>query len=124
MFCYFTVETVQFTSKGKLYMKAMSLFFSSSIRVPVFQGDFNFASVYGESKGSGSEREICGRNLLKTLSADNTFDVSNMFEVLRDEDSGICRKLGDPFPTTGSQVRQHLNGNMLISSSLAGVLHL
>jgi hypothetical protein len=74
--------------------------------VPVFQGEFNFASIYGGSKGNGSEREICGRNLLKTLSADNTFDVSNMFEVLRDEDSGICRKSDDAFPTTGSQVRQ------------------
>lgn len=68
------------------------------------QGEFNFASVYGGDKGSGSEREICGRNLLKTLSADSTFDVSSMFEVLRDEDSGICRKSDDAFPTTGSQV--------------------
>jgi hypothetical protein len=74
--------------------------------VPVFQGEFNFASVYGESKGNGSERKICGHNLLKTLSADNAFDVSSMFQILRDEDSGICRKSDDAFPTTGSQVRQ------------------
>ncbi|XP_069695187.1 secernin-2 [Periplaneta americana] len=68
------------------------------------QGEFNFASVYGENKGSASDRETCGRNLLKTLSADNSFDVSSMFQVLRDEDSGICRKADDAFPTTGSQV--------------------
>jgi hypothetical protein len=74
--------------------------------VTLFQGEFNFASVYGGDKGSGSEREICGRNLLKTLSSDSTFDVSNMFQVLRDEDSGICRMPDDAFPTTGSQVRQ------------------
>jgi hypothetical protein len=72
----------------------------------MFQGEFNFASVYGESKGNGLERESSGRNLLKTLSANNTFSVANMFEVLRDEDSGICRTSDDAFPTTGSQVRQ------------------
>jgi hypothetical protein len=70
----------------------------------MFQGEFNFASIYSEGKGNGSEREICGRNLLKTLSTDNTFDVSSMFQILRDEDSGICRKSDDAFPTTGSQV--------------------
>lgn len=76
----------------------------------MFQGEFNFASVYGRSEGTASEREICGRNLLKTLSADKTFDVSSMFKVLRDEDSGICRKSDDDFPTTGSQVRPKLSG--------------
>lgn len=71
----------------------------------LFQDEFNFASVYGGDKGSGSERQIRGNNLLKTLSADGTFDVSSMFQVLRDEGSGICRKPDDAFPTTGSQVR-------------------
>lgn len=68
------------------------------------QGEFNFARVYGRSEGTASEREICGSNLLKTLSADKTFDVSSMFQVLRDEDSGICCTSDDDFPTAGSQV--------------------
>jgi len=80
----------------------------------VFQGEFNFASVYGRSEGSASEREICGRNLLKTLSEDKTFDVSSMFQVLRDEDSGICCAPDDDFSTTGSQVRPELGGNKYI----------
>jgi hypothetical protein len=82
--------------------------------VAVFQGEFNFASIYGRSVGSASKREICGRNLLKTLSADNTFDVSSMFQVLRDEDSGICGTPDEDFPTTGSQVRPELGGNKYI----------
>ena len=80
----------------------------------LFQGEFNFASVYGRSEGAASEREICGRNLLKTLSADKTFDVSSMFQVLRDEDSGICRGSDHDFPTTGSQVRPEQGGNKCI----------
>lgn len=80
----------------------------------MFQGEFNFASVYGKSEGSASDREICGRNLLKTLSADNTFDVSSMFQVLRDEDSGICRVSDHDFPTAGSQVRPELGGSKYI----------
>jgi len=80
----------------------------------VFQGEFNFASVYGRSKGTASEREICGRNLLKTLSADKTFDVSCMFQVLRDEDSGICRASDDDFPTASSQVRPELDESKYI----------
>jgi hypothetical protein len=89
----------------------------------VFQGEFNFASVYGKSEGAGSEREICGRNLLKTLSADKTFDVSCMFQVLRDEDSGICRTSDDNFPTAGSQVRPQLNGNVYMQSIHIHVLY-
>jgi hypothetical protein len=73
--------------------------------VALFQGEFNFTDVYGKSEGIGSKREISGRNLLKTLSADKTFDVSCMFQILRDEDSGICRTSDDDFPTAGSQVR-------------------
>lgn len=80
----------------------------------MFQGEFNFASVYGRSEGNASEREICGRNLLKTLSADKTFDVSSMFQVLRDEDSGICRGPEHDFPTAGSQVRPEPGGNKFI----------
>lgn len=80
----------------------------------MFQGEFNFASVYGRSEGTASEREICGHNLLMTLSADKTFDVSSMFQVLRDEDSGICRSSDDDFPTTGSQVRPNLGANKYI----------
>jgi len=82
--------------------------------VAVFQGEFNFARVYGRSEGTASEREICGSNLLKTLSADKTFDVSSMFQVLRDEDSGICCTSDDDFPTAGSQVRPELGGNKYI----------
>lgn len=80
----------------------------------MFQGEFNFASVYGRNEGSASEREICGRNLLKTLSADKTFDVSSMFRILRDEDSGICCASDDDVSTAGSQVRPELSGNKYI----------
>ncbi|XP_067006308.2 secernin-2 isoform X2 [Anabrus simplex] len=68
------------------------------------ESEFDFASVFGETNSSATHRQQCGRRLLETLSEGNTFSVSNMFEVLRDEDSGICRKPDDGFPTTGSQV--------------------
>ena len=68
------------------------------------QGELNFSEVFGQGKGTGSERETCGRKLLQRLSQDNQFNVLSMFEVLRDEESGICRSPDDAFPTTGSQV--------------------
>ncbi|KAJ9589848.1 hypothetical protein L9F63_017003 [Diploptera punctata] len=68
------------------------------------EAEFNFAAVFGENRGNASDREVCGRNLLEKLSADNKFSVLSMFQVLRDEDSGICRSPDDSFPTTGSQV--------------------
>nr|CAD7449050.1 unnamed protein product [Timema bartmani] len=69
------------------------------------QGDFHFTRVYSKPIDLiEGKRQKCGRDLLANLSKDNSFSVSSMFTVLRDQESGICRPPDDSFPTTGSQV--------------------
>ncbi|XP_063231754.1 secernin-2 isoform X2 [Bacillus rossius redtenbacheri] len=70
------------------------------------QGDFHFAAVYGDSSPGQLEcgRQRSGRELLLKHSAESRFSACDMFSVLRDEPSGICRDASDAFPTTGSQV--------------------
>ncbi|GLG94223.1 Secernin-2 [Gryllus bimaculatus] len=66
--------------------------------------EFNFAKVFGEPNSSATLRQQFGNKLLEELSEGNAFSGSSMFSVLRNEESGICRKSDDGFPTTGSQV--------------------
>nr|CAD7602503.1 unnamed protein product [Timema genevievae] len=71
---------------------------------PHHKGDFHFTRVYSKPIDLvEGKRQKCGRNLLANLSKDNSFSVSSMFTVLRDQESGICRPPDDSFPTTGSQ---------------------
>ncbi|KAJ8313516.1 hypothetical protein KUTeg_008077 [Tegillarca granosa] len=70
-------------------------------------GPFNFAKVFSECYTSStslarSDRFSCGRRLMKDLSKGGTFGVKEMFQILRDEDSGIC--MSGSFTSTGSQV--------------------
>lgn len=66
------------------------------------EGEFDFARVYGSN--GDTCRLTSGRKLLAQLSSSGNFSVSDMFTVLRDEDSGICRGLEASFPTSSSQV--------------------
>lgn len=67
-------------------------------------GEFNFCKVFGGEKVPGSERLDAGDKLLKKYSANNSFREMDMFSVLRDAKSEICRPCSAPFPTQGSQV--------------------
>jgi hypothetical protein len=67
-----------------------------------FQGDFNFKEVY--SDGGSCPREDAGRGLLEKLTSGSQFKLEDMFAILRDSDSGICRPASDPFHTASSQV--------------------
>ncbi|XP_013189142.2 secernin-3 [Amyelois transitella] len=66
------------------------------------QSEFNFTKCF--SSGGDEFRQLEGEKLLKKLSSKALFDVHNMFDVLRDKESGICRECDDTFPTQGSQV--------------------
>lgn len=66
------------------------------------EGDFHFAKAY--SSNGDTCRLTAGRKLLEQMSNSGAFLVSDMFTILRDGDSGICRGLDSSFPTTGSQV--------------------
>lgn len=64
-------------------------------------GPFNFARVFDESSMEAQNSRYCnGRKLLKKYSSNGTFGVSDMMNILRDEDSGINMGSG----TCGSQV--------------------
>lgn len=67
-----------------------------------------FALAFGDgSKDSG--RYDGGQKLLKKLTKNKSFGVHNMFEILRDEESGICRSENCSYPTSGSQVKSLIN---------------
>ncbi|XP_053624528.1 secernin-3 isoform X1 [Plodia interpunctella] len=66
------------------------------------QSEFNFKKCF--SAGGDIVRQQEGVKLLKEHTAKATFDVHNMFAILRDKESGICRACDDSFPTQGSQV--------------------
>ncbi|XP_066147098.1 secernin-3 [Euwallacea fornicatus] len=66
--------------------------------------EFNFSLVFSGEKKPGDARYNAGRNLLQEYSASNKFRETDMFKVLRDKNSGICRGCDAAFPTAGSQV--------------------
>lgn len=65
------------------------------------KGEFNFKDVFS---AGGCPRELAGRNLLVSSTEDQKFDEQEMFGILRNKPSGICRPANDPFSTTGSWV--------------------
>lgn len=67
-----------------------------------FQTVFNFSKCF--ASGGDVMRQKKGEKLLKQKSASLAFDARDMFNILRDKESGICRSCDDTFPTQGSQV--------------------
>nr|XP_018917768.1 PREDICTED: secernin-2 [Bemisia tabaci] len=67
------------------------------------EDEFNFKKIFANPETS-CDRFEKGSELLGNLTKSNQFKTKDMFTVLRDKDSGICRSTDNPFPTTGSQV--------------------
>ncbi|XP_045472231.1 secernin-3 [Harmonia axyridis] len=68
------------------------------------QGEFNFCEAFSGEKKPGDARYLAGKKLLERLTESNNFKEVDMFKVLRDKTSEICRPCTSPFPTQGSQV--------------------
>lgn len=68
------------------------------------EGEFNFAKAFSGEKKPGSSRYDAGKKILEDLTAANNFRETDMFKVLRDKDSEICRPCDAAYPTQGSQV--------------------
>ncbi|KAL3282937.1 hypothetical protein HHI36_006095 [Cryptolaemus montrouzieri] len=68
------------------------------------QGEFNFCEAFSGEKKPGDARYLAGKRLLEQLSASNNFKEVDMFTILRDKPSEICRPCSAGFPTQGSQV--------------------
>ncbi|XP_045458321.1 secernin-3 [Melitaea cinxia] len=66
------------------------------------KGQFDFSNAF--SSGGDEQRQMEGERLLREYSASKSFDVKDMFKILRHKESGICRACDDTFPTQGSQV--------------------
>ncbi|CAH2034448.1 unnamed protein product, partial [Iphiclides podalirius] len=66
------------------------------------RGQFDFTECF--SAGGDERRLKIGERLLRQGSATGAFGVREMFSVLRNKSSGICRGPEDTFPTQGSQV--------------------
>ncbi|KAF2880622.1 hypothetical protein ILUMI_25562 [Ignelater luminosus] len=67
-------------------------------------GDFNFSEAFTGEKKPGNERLEAGEKLLMKLTSSNNFRETDMFTILRDKESEICRPCNAAFPTQGSQV--------------------
>ncbi|XP_014257056.1 secernin-3 [Cimex lectularius] len=65
------------------------------------QGELDWAKAFSDG---GCDRFDKGHELLKSLTAENKFQVTDMFKILRDTESGICMRLGSGCVTTSSQV--------------------
>ncbi|KAJ8921007.1 hypothetical protein NQ315_015803 [Exocentrus adspersus] len=68
------------------------------------QGEFNFCEAFSGEKKPGDARYTAGCELLTKFTSSNNFKETDMFSILRDTQSGICRAVDAPFPTQGSQV--------------------
>ncbi|XP_053624529.1 secernin-3 isoform X2 [Plodia interpunctella] len=91
------------------------------------QSEFNFKKCF--SAGGDIVRQQEGVKLLKEHTAKATFDVHNMFAILRDKESGICRACDDSFPTQGSQpLREHhlykLHSNFVLGGNTKNTVRL
>lgn len=73
-------------------------------QLPFPQGDFNFAETFNTDKGNTNSRLESGRKLLEALTSSDSFRETDMFKVLRDTESDICRSCDSAFPTQGAQV--------------------
>lgn len=68
------------------------------------QGDFHFANIFSGHGTNGCQRFESGSQLLGTLTAsEKKFNAQSMFQILRDENSGICMREG-AFLSTSSMV--------------------
>lgn len=74
------------------------------------QGEFNFTKCF--SSGGDESRQLAGEQLLENRTRNQSFDVEDMFDVLRHKESRICRGCDDGFPTQGSQVRDIIRINI------------
>lgn len=66
-------------------------------------GDFNFSEAFNR-KGASSECYEAGKKLLENFTASNNFKETDMFKILRDDQSEICKPYDAKFPTQCSQV--------------------
>ncbi|CAK1554999.1 unnamed protein product [Leptosia nina] len=74
------------------------------------KGKFDFTSSF--SSGGDEQRQAAGEKLLSQLTANNSFEVKDMFTILRHKESCICRGVEDTFPTQGSQVSSLSSGGV------------
>lgn len=66
-------------------------------------GDFNFAEAFNK-KETSSACFKAGKKLLENFTASNNFKETDMFTILRDDQSEICKPCDAKFPTQCSQV--------------------
>ncbi|XP_022904709.2 secernin-3 [Onthophagus taurus] len=67
------------------------------------EGDFDFANIFGADKGCSSRLEA-GKKLLEKFTGSNNFKETDMFCILRDTESEICRPADSSCATQGAQV--------------------
>lgn len=77
-----------------------------NIVIIIFKGEFNFCEAFSGEKNPGDDRYRAGESLLAKYTSSNSFRETDMFKILRDTESGICRPCDVGFPTQGSQVNQ------------------
>ncbi|RWS17376.1 Secernin-2-like protein [Dinothrombium tinctorium] len=96
--CLSITTKIDLMSSGlKDEAKSMGLWDESS--------EFDFSKIFSIDGTIGvGDRYTNGCALLQQYSKDNDFNVSSMMKILRDEESGICRRRDASFPTQGSQV--------------------
>lgn len=68
------------------------------------EGEFNFSEIFCGEKKPGSMRYLEGEKLLQKYTLSGNFKETDMFSILRDKNSEICRSCDAAFPTQGSQV--------------------
>lgn len=66
--------------------------------------EFNFSEVFNDESKPGAQRLEAGRCLLNELTGSNNFKETDMFTILRNTESDICRSHTSNFPTKASQV--------------------
>lgn len=70
----------------------------------LFKDEFNFCEAFSGEKIPSDERYKAGESLLEKYTSSTKFCETDMFKILRDTESGICRPCNVGFPTQGSQV--------------------
>lgn len=66
--------------------------------------EFNFTKVF-QSKGDDRSRFEFGKKYLEQFaSGEKKFDIFSMMDILRNEESNICRSITNKYPTQGSQI--------------------
>jgi secernin len=90
-------------SKGLWDGEVRSSLLGNSLKI-ILQGEFNFCAVFSQEKEPGDARYVAGGKLLAEHTSSNSFRETDMFSILRDKKSEICRQCDSAFPTQGSQV--------------------